>query len=116
MPGKYELKDAKGGKFHFNLKAGNGQIILSSEMYETKKAAEKGIESVRKNGPNEKRFETKSSTKGQPYFVLKASNGEPIGKSEMYNTAAACAKGIASVMKNAADAKMSDTTAAPAKK
>jgi uncharacterized protein YegP (UPF0339 family) len=110
MAGKYEIKDAKGGKFHFNLKAGNGQVILSSEIYETKKSAEKGIESVRKNGPNEKRFEKKTSTKKQPYFVLKATNGEPIGKSEMYNTVASRDKGIASVMKNSADAKVVDLT------
>jgi uncharacterized protein YegP (UPF0339 family) len=115
MPGKFELKDAKGGKFHFNLKAGNGQIILSSETYDSKKSAEKGIESVRKNGPTEKRFEKKASTKGQPYFVLKASNGEPIGRSEMYNTEAARDKGIASVMKNSADAKMADMTTPAAK-
>ncbi len=110
MAGKYELKDARGGKFNFNLKAGNGQIVLSSETYETKKSAEKGIESVRKNGPNEKRFEKKSSTKKQPYFVLKASNGEPIGRSEMYNTEASRDKGIASVMKNSAEAKVVDLT------
>jgi uncharacterized protein YegP (UPF0339 family) len=116
MAGKYEIKDAKGGKFHFSLKAGNGQIILSSEMYETKKAAEKGVESVRKNGGNEKRFEKKASTKKQPYFVLKANNGEPIGKSEMYNTEASRDKGMASVMKNAPEARVVDLTTAPAPK
>ena len=49
MAAKFELKAAQGGKFVFNLKATNGQVILSSEIYESKKAAEKGIESVRKN-------------------------------------------------------------------
>ena len=50
--GKFELKPAKGGKFMFNLKATNGQVILTSETYETKKAAEKGIASVRKSAAN----------------------------------------------------------------
>jgi len=48
MAGKFEIKKSASGKFHFNLKAGNGQIILSSEMYETRSAAENGIESVKK--------------------------------------------------------------------
>ncbi len=47
MAGKFELKTAKSGQFHFNLKAGNGQIIATSEMYESKAAALNGIESVR---------------------------------------------------------------------
>lgn len=49
MAGKFELKTAKSGQYHFNLKAGNGQIIATSELYESKSAALNGIESVRKN-------------------------------------------------------------------
>jgi len=60
-----------------------------------------GIESVKKNAPNAGRFEKNSSKKGQPYFNLKAGNGEVIGKSEMYSSSSARSKGIASVMKNA---------------
>ena len=56
MAAKFELKPAKGGKFMFNLKAMNGQVILTSELYESKKAAEKGIASVRKNAASEKRL------------------------------------------------------------
>ena len=52
MAGKFVLKQVKNGKFHFNLVAGNGQIIASSEMYETKRAALNGIESVKKNAPD----------------------------------------------------------------
>lgn len=52
MAGKFELFTDKGGKFRFNLKAGNGQIIASSEAYESKAAALNGIESVRKNAPD----------------------------------------------------------------
>ena len=104
MAGKFELKTAKNGKFHFNLKAANGQIILSSEMYETKKAAENGIASVKKNAGSDARFERKASAKGDPYFALKAGNGEVIGKSEMYSSNSAMENGIKSVMANAPDA------------
>jgi uncharacterized protein YegP (UPF0339 family) len=52
MAGKFVLKQAKNGKFHFNLVAGNGQVIASSEMYESKRAALNGIESVKKNAPD----------------------------------------------------------------
>jgi hypothetical protein len=111
MAGKFELKTAKNGKFHFNLKAGNGQIILSSEMYETKSAATNGIESVKKNATDEKRFERKTSKNDEPYFILKAGNGQEIGRSEMYSSATAMENGIQSVMKNAPDAPTEETTA-----
>ncbi len=54
MAGKFVLKQTKSGKFHFNLVAGNGQVIASSEMYESKRAALNGIESVKKNAPDAK--------------------------------------------------------------
>ncbi len=104
MAGKFELKTAKNGKYHFNLKAGNGQIILSSEMYESKAAAENGIASVRKNSADDGRYERKESSNGKPYFNLKASNGQVIGKSEMYETKASMENGIDSVKKNGPDA------------
>ena len=100
MAGKYELKTSANGKFHFNLKAANGQVILSSEMYESRAAADNGIESVRKNGTDDKNFDKKTSTGGQPFFTLKAGNGQIIGKSEMYNTEAARDNGIESVKTN----------------
>ncbi|MBS1796408.1 MAG: YegP family protein [Acidobacteria bacterium] len=112
MAGKFEIKQSASGKFHFNLKAGNGQIILSSEMYETKSAAENGIESVKKNAADAGRFEKRESKNGDPYFVLKAGNGQEIGRSEMYNSDGACQNGIESVQKNAPDAEIVDTTQA----
>jgi hypothetical protein len=104
MAGKFELKTAKNGKFFFNLKASNGQIILSSEMYETKKSAENGIASVKKNAGNDARYERKKSNKGEAYFVLKGGNGEQVGKSEGYSSARGMENGIKSVQKNAPDA------------
>jgi uncharacterized protein YegP (UPF0339 family) len=109
MAGKFEIKKSASGKFHFNLKAGNGQIILSSEMYDTKAGAENGIESVKTNAPDAGRFEKRTSTKGEPYFVLKAGNGQEIGRSEMYSSDAACDNGIESVQSNAPGAEVVDT-------
>ena len=108
MAGKFEIKSGKTGKFRFNLKASNGQIILTSEAYEARAAAVKGIESVRKNSANDARFERKTAKDGSPYFVLKAANGEPIGKSEMYKSKSSMENGIASVKKNAPDAAVVD--------
>lgn len=110
MAAKYELKRSTSGKFMFNLKAGNGEIILTSQLYEAKASALEGIESVKKNSPLDERYERKSSTKGEPYFNLKASNGQVIGHSEMYSSNSAMEAGIASVKKNGPEAGLSDLT------
>jgi len=110
MAAEYELKTAKNGKFHFNLKAGNGQIILSSEMYESKSAAENGIESVRKNSPDDGRYDRKTSANGKFHFNLKAGNGQVIGSSEMYESKPAMENGVESVKKNGPTAVVDDQT------
>jgi uncharacterized protein YegP (UPF0339 family) len=66
MAGKYEIKKASSGQFFFNLKAGNGETILTSQMDVAKGGAEGGIESVRKNAPIDDRYERKTSTSGRP--------------------------------------------------
>lgn len=104
MAGKFELKVAKDGQFMFNLKAGNGQVILTSELYRTKASAENGIESVRKNAPDDAHYERTENKNGEPYFKLKAGNGQEIGRSEYYSSVAAMENGIASVKTNAPDA------------
>jgi len=106
MAGRFEIKESAGGKFIFNLKAGNGQIILSSESYETKQGAEKGIESVRKNATDDNRYERKTAKNDEAFFVLKAGNGEPLGRSETYSSTSAMENGIESVKKNAPDAEV----------
>lgn len=111
MAGKFELKKSKDGQFMFNLKAGNGQVILTSELYKTKASAENGIESVRKNANREGAFETRTNSRGEPYFILKATNGQEIGRSEYYSGNSAMENGIASVQKNGPDAGLDDTTA-----
>jgi uncharacterized protein YegP (UPF0339 family) len=109
MAGKFELNTSSNGKFFFNLKAANGQIILSSEMYESKSAAENGIESVKKNAGDDARYDRRTAANGEPYFVLKAVNGEEIGRSETYSSAAALENGIESVKTNAPEAAIAET-------
>lgn len=101
MNGYYELKKTQAEKFHFTLKAANHEVILSSQHYAEKANALKGIESVRTHGPKEEYFERKVSAKGEPYFSLKAANGQMIGTSQMYGSEATRDNGIASVIKNA---------------
>jgi uncharacterized protein YegP (UPF0339 family) len=112
MAAKFEIKKAAGEQFMFNLKAVNGEIILTSETYGQKRSAEQGIASVKANAGDDSRFERKTAKDDSPYFVLKAANGEVIGKSEMYSSVAAMEKGIASVAKNAVDAEIVDNAAA----
>ena len=100
MAGQFDLKKSSNGKFFFTLKAGNGQTILSSEMYETRASASKGIASVQKNAADAARFQRLEGKDGSPYFVLKAANHQIIGTSQMYKTEAGRDNGIASVKTN----------------
>lgn len=100
MAGKFELKKTSDDQYMFNLKAGNGEIILTSERYKAKASAENGIRSVQENSPKDERYERLTSKSDQPYFTLKAGNGEVIGRSEMYSSKSACENGIESVKKN----------------
>jgi len=95
----------------FNLKAANGEVILTSQMYKEKEGALEGIASVKTNVSQDARFERKTAKNGQPFFVLKAANGETIGKSETYSSNTAMEHGIESVRKNAASAKIEDVAA-----
>jgi uncharacterized protein YegP (UPF0339 family) len=98
---KFEIYEDKRGEFRFRLKAGNGQSILASEGYKVKSSCVNGVQSVRKNAREDKRFERLESKNGKPFFNLKASNGKVIGSSEMYESLSSMENGIASVIKNA---------------
>jgi len=102
--GKFEISKRKNGEFQFNLKASNGQVILTSEGYTTKSACLNGVESVKKNATDDSKYERKAAKNGKPYFNLKASNGQIIGTSEMYESESGRDNGIESVKKNAPDA------------
>ncbi|MEZ4874899.1 MAG: YegP family protein [Flavobacteriaceae bacterium] len=96
----FELKKS-GDQYHFVLKAGNGQVILSSQMYASKASAMNGIESVKKNAGDAKCWETKTAKNGKFHFNLKSTNGQIIGSSQMYANEAGMNNGIESVKKNA---------------
>jgi uncharacterized protein len=111
MTGKYLLHPAGTEQFHWDLKAGNAQTILSSQMYTAKSGAETGIQSCRTNSGDEMRYTRLTSKDTQPYFVLKAGNGEIIGTSQMYSSEAARDQGIASCKENGPSATTQDETA-----
>jgi uncharacterized protein YegP (UPF0339 family) len=106
--GTFLISKRKNDEFQFVLKAGNGQIILASEGYTTKAGCDNGIESVRKNSQVDERFDKLESKNGKVYFNLKATNGQIIGSSEMYESVAARDNGIESVKKNAPDAEIKE--------
>ena len=118
--GKFVIKETKTG-IKFDLKANNGQVIATSEVYTSKAACSKGIASVIKNAPvaeiedqteegfkklKNPKFEIYKDKKGEFRFRLKAKNGQIIAVSEGYTAMANCDNGIASVKKNAADAEI----------
>lgn len=118
--GKFVVKTVKTG-FMFNLKAGNDEIIATSEVYTSEAACMSGIESVRKNAPianledqtvaapaaaANPKFEVYTDKAGEFRFRLKARNGEIIAASEGYTAKASCLNGVESVRKNAADAQV----------
>ena len=96
----FELKKS-GEKFHFVLKAANGQVILTSQMYASKASAMNGIESVKKNCGDDNCFEIKTAKNGKIHFNIKSTNGQIIGSSQMYAGESGAKNGIASVAKNA---------------
>lgn len=97
-------------KFHYRLKAANGEIILSGQGYASKEGAKNGVESVKKNVGREGAFHPKEAKDGRHYFTLVASNGEVIGQSQMYKSDSGPKNGIASVQKNSPDAEVKDLT------
>lgn len=122
--GKFVIKPAKSGGFVFNLKAGNGEVIATSEVYNSLEACKNGIESVKTNAPvaaledqtvegfaTEKnpKFEMYTDKAGEFRFRLKAKNGQIIATGEGYKAKSGCKNGIESVRKNAPDATIEET-------
>ena len=108
MAGKFEIYTDKAGEFRFRLKASNGQAILASEGYKAKAGCINGIESVKKNAPNDANYERKETSSGKHRFNLKSTNSQVIGTSESYETTAARDNGIESVKNNAPDATVTE--------
>ena len=116
--GKFVMRKTNTG-VKFDLKAGNGEVIATSEVYAAEASCKNGIESVRKNAPiaavedqtvegyaaqKHPKFEIYTDKAGEFRFRLKATNGQIIAVSEGYKAMASCKNGIESVKKNAADA------------
>lgn len=118
--GKFVIKDTSNGGFKFDLKAGNGEIIASSQIYKSEASCKAGIESVKVNAlaPVEDqtvenfevlkhpKYEVYTDKAGEFRFRLKAKNGEIIATSESYKAKASALNGIASIGKNAPEAKV----------
>lgn len=104
MAAKFEVYPDKSGDFRFRLKAGNGEIILTGEAYSSKAACMNGVESVKKNAPDDGRYEKKDTAAGKFMFNLKAANHQVIGTSQSYKSASGRDNGVESVKKNAPDA------------
>jgi uncharacterized protein len=103
MAAHFHLKPSA-GQWMFNLKAANGETVLTSERYTSKQSAEGGIGSVKTNAPIDARYQRLTDVAGKPYFVLKAGNGEPIGKGESYSSVASRDEGIETVKRIAPSA------------
>ena len=116
--GKFVVRKTNTG-IKFDLKAGNGEVIATSEVYASEASCLKGIASVQKNAPvaavedqtvegfaaeKHPKFEMYTDKAGEFRFRLKATNGQVIAVSEGYKALAGCMNGIASVKKNAVDA------------
>ncbi|MDH7460247.1 YegP family protein [Chitinophagaceae bacterium 26-R-25] len=99
--GKFIVGQTANAGYRFNLKADNGQVILTSETYTTKAACQNGIDSVKANAKDDSKYEKLTSTNGKYYFNLKASNGQVIGTSQMYEGSSGRDSGIESVKNNA---------------
>lgn len=108
--GKFIIRQRINRDYQFNLKAVNGQVILTSQGYATKAGCKNGIESVKTNAPFDSRYDRRMASNSQFYFNLKAANGEIIGTSEMYTTLSAKENGIESVKNNAPAAEIVDET------
>jgi uncharacterized protein len=100
MAGWYEIKTNDKGQYSFVLKAGNAEVILQSEQYESKGSVENGVASVQKNCTDDGRYERKDAKDGRFYFNLKAANHQVIGTSQMYKSASSRDSGIESVKAN----------------
>ncbi|MFC3550920.1 YegP family protein [Lysobacter cavernae] len=111
MAAQFEISKRGNGEFQFVLKAGNGQVILTSEGYAAKASCSNGIESVRKNSQDAARYDRKTASNGKLYFNLTATNGQVVGTSQMYSDESGRENGIDSVTKNAPGAAIDDTTA-----
>ncbi|MDA3880535.1 MAG: YegP family protein [Prolixibacteraceae bacterium] len=106
--GKFEISKRKDENFMFNLKASNGEVIMTSQGYIAKLSCQKGIESVKVNSVDKKMFTKEIASDGSFYFNLTSANTQIIGTSQMYTSTLGRDKGIDSVRENATKAEVLD--------
>jgi len=106
--GKFIVSQRRNGEYQFNLFADNGQVILTSEGYSSKSNCLNGVASVIKNSADIDKFDRRTSANGKHYFNLKATNGQIIGTSQMYESLASRENGIYSVQINASRSDLID--------
>ena len=107
---KFEIyQSEKSQEYYFRLKAGNGENVLASEGYKQKSSAENGVQSVMKNCGDANCYEVKTSANGKEFFNLKSTNGQVIGRSQMYASDGGAKNGI-EVVKKASTAEVVDLT------
>lgn len=110
MAGKFVMSKTNNGMLVVNLKAGNGEVILTSEFYKAKVEGMSAIEAIRSSAKNDAQFERRTSKANEPFFSLKDASGKALGRSEMYSSETAMENGIKSVKNNAPDAAFVDET------
>ncbi len=110
MAGWYELSQSSDGQFRFVLRAGNAEIIITSELYRSKASAQNGIASIQANCALDERYEKKEAKNGKFYFNLKAANHQVIGTSQMYASSQSRDGGIESVKTNGTATTIKDNT------
>ncbi len=108
MAKRFEIKKSANSQYFFTLFADNNEKILASEMYNSKQAAQNGVQSVKTNASLDARYDRRTAKNGQFYFVLKAANGEIVGTSEQYKEAEGMEHGIAAVKAAAPSAPVQD--------
>ena len=110
MNGWFEVQKSKANDFYFVLKAGNGEVILTSEMYKAKDGASGGIASVQANSGADAHYERTTANGGKFRFSLKAANHQVIGTSQLYVSESSRDAGIKSVQENGASKTIKDNT------
>lgn len=111
MTAIYEIYRDANGRFRFWLIAENGKLLLRSKPYSTKRACDNAVASVKKNSSAVRRFERRNAEDGKGYFVLRAANHRPLGRSKLFQSTDSLEDAIEEVRKNGPQSPIYDLTA-----
>jgi uncharacterized protein YegP (UPF0339 family) len=110
MSVKFQVSKSEGGEFFFKLLAAGGGTLVRSEGYNAKASCSNGIESVRKNGVEDGRYELKTASDGRPFFNIKSSNGQVVATSPMFADEAARSAAVSAIKAGVAAAAVEDNS------